>query len=171
VALDAQKPGRKFVLPTLVFGVVEVHRLLRELESLESYFRQANVRGARTTKDMLPKVSRMLDSLATENNCNLLMAPERAMLKQFLEVVNVQAPRVHVSFASDPSAAFTAKIVAWFRNSVHRAILVQVGLQPTIAAGCVVRTTNKSFDFSLRHHFDEQRGLLIGALEAPETAA
>jgi F0F1-type ATP synthase delta subunit len=99
------------------------------------------------------------------------MAPERAMLQQFLEVVYTQAPRVHVSFASDPSAAFTAKIVQWFRDSVHRAILVQVGLQPTIAAGCVVRTTNKSFDFSLRHHFDEQRELLLEALEVPETAA
>lgn len=176
MAPEAKKPTRKFVLPTIVFGVVEVHRLLRELEALDGYFQQNTVRGVKTRKDLLPKVSRMLDTLATENNCNLLMAPERMLLVQFLQAVDRQAPRVHISLASDPSAAFTAKIVQWFRGSVHRAILVQIGLQPTIAAGCIVRTTNKSFDFSLRQHFDEHRGMLLQAIEnegkapAPEVA-
>lgn len=169
---EPKPAGRKFVLPTIVSGVVEVHRLLRELESLEGYFRQAAIRSAKTRKDMLPKMSRMLDALATENNCNLLQAAERAQLVQFLQAVNTQAPRVHVSFASDPSAAFMAKIVRWFRGSVHQAILVQVGLQPTIAAGCVIRTTNKLFDFSLRHRFDKQHTLLLEALEkSPEAVA
>ena len=77
---------------------------------------------------------------------------------------------IHISFAADPSAAFTDKIVAWFRENIHPFVLIQVGLQPTIAAGCVVRTANHSFDFSLRQHFTKQRQLLIDKLHVPVEA-
>jgi len=39
-------------------------------------------------------------------------------------------------------------------------------LQPTIAAGCIVRTPNKVFDFSLRERFADAEGLLLQALDA-----
>jgi hypothetical protein len=49
--------------------------------------------------------------------------------------------------------------------------LVRVGLQPNIGAGCVVRTTNKSFDFSLRRFFDSKHEFFMKKLHevvAPE---
>ena len=71
---------------------------------------------------------------------------------------------MHISFAADPSASFTEKIVAWFRENIHPNILVQIGLQPNIAAGCVVRTANKIFDFSLRENFNQSQQSLIDAI-------
>jgi hypothetical protein len=43
-------------------------------------------------------------------------------------------------------------------------------LQPTLGAGCVVRTTNRQFDFSLRQDFARKRDLLLEKLvpEAPQ---
>jgi hypothetical protein len=43
-----------------------------------------------------------------------------------------------------------------------------VGVQPTIAAGCIMRTTNKYFDFSLRQDFEGKRDLLLEELKGQE---
>lgn len=152
-------------LPTLVFGIVEVRRLKRELEALEDFMHQSSIREP-GKQASLPRVSRLLDALATDNNLNLLQAETRAQLAVYLSHIEQHAPTINISFASDPSAAFTAKVVRWLRTNIHPQALLQVGLQPTIAAGCVVRTANHNFDFSLRERFSEQRDLLLEALDA-----
>ena len=96
---------------------------------------------------------------------DLLQAADRAALAVFLKNLIEQAPTLHISFATDPSASFTAKIVGWLRANIHPLVLVQLGLQPSIAAGCVVRTTNKVFDLSLRDRFSQQKSVLLEALE------
>jgi len=167
--MDSAAPAPKALqLPVLVFGIVEVRRLQRELEALDEYMRQAAIREP-GTQPAIPRVSRLLDALATDNNRNLLLEAHRVELAAFLKQVDASAPTIRISFASDPSSAFVAKLVTWLRASIHPAILLQTGLQPTIAAGCVVRTPNKQFDFSLRHHFNEQRALLTQALDVPTT--
>ncbi|HEY8998808.1 MAG TPA: hypothetical protein VIM53_00650 [Candidatus Saccharimonadales bacterium] len=151
-------------LPTLVFGRPEVHRLQRELEALEQYLEQASLRakGAAAT---LPRASRLLEALATENHLNFLQAEDRTTAKAFLKMVSDKAPTIHMSFASDPSSAFMAKMVEWLRGNVHPLALLQIGLQPSIAAGCIVRTPNKTFDLSLRERLRSQQDKLAEALK------
>ncbi len=161
----------QFVLPALVSGVVEVRRLSRELEALDEYMRQAGLREAGAKQDTLPRVSRLLDETARENHINLLQKEDRANMSTALEQILTTAPVVHLSFASDPSATFTSKIVTWLRQNVHPQLLVRLGLQPSIAAGCVMRTTNKSFDFSLRHRFEEQHAALVTSLDLTAQAS
>ena len=168
---QASPPATSMKLPTLVFGVVEVRRLLREIESLDEFMQQANIRQEHGVQaPQLPRVSRMLDALASENHCNLLKKPERDRLSQFLQSVASSAPSIHMSFATDPSAAFTAKIVSWLRTYIHPLVLLQIGLQPTIAAGCIVRTNNRVFDMSLRHRFEEQQAILIKSLQGGQAS-
>ena len=151
-------------LPILVFGIVEVRRLRRELESLEEFMRQAELResGKQAT---LPRLSRLLDALASENHMNLLQPADRKRTADFLQHIEKEAPNIHISFATDPSSAFTAKVVTWLRSDIDPNILLDIGLQPTIAAGCIVRTTNKIFDMSLRERFADATGLLLESLE------
>jgi F0F1-type ATP synthase delta subunit len=151
-------------LPILVFGIVEVRRLKRELEALEEYISQSELRTA-GKQAALPRVSRLLDALAAENHMNLLQPDHRAVLRKFLITTEKDAPLLHISFAADPSSAFTAKMVKWLRANIAPDALMEVGLQPTIAAGCIVRTTNKVFDMSLRSRFADADGLLMQALE------
>ena len=168
MALEGAKTTPRIELPTIVFGPVEIHRLQRELEDLEGFLEQAAIREP-GKQAPLPRSSRTLEALAANNNLNLLVATDRKQLRQFLKAVEGKAPVIHMSFAVDPSAAFTAKIVAWLRMNVHPYALLQLGLQPTLAAGCVLRTTNKTFDFSLRNRFSDQRQLLIDALATQNT--
>lgn len=165
------KPGtaEQLVLPTLVFGISEVRRLTRELEALEDYMHQTSLRES-GVQQRLPKVSRMLDDLSSQNHRNLLLAEDRTELHDFLQRVEHDAPVLHFSFASDPSSSFMAKLVLWLRHNIHPLALVTLGLQPSIAAGCIVRTSNKSFDFSLRHRLGEQHASLAEALRSVPVA-
>lgn len=153
----------EMTLPVLVFGSAEVHRLQREFETLEDFLEQAAVR-AKGKAVSLPRASRLLEALEQENHLNFLQAEDRVRAKDFLQDVAVHAPTMHISFAADPSSAFVAKIVTWLRGNVHPLTLLQLGLQPTIAAGCIVRTASKTFDFSLRASLHAHESLLAEAL-------
>lgn len=157
--------GPTLQLPVLIFGVVEIRRLKRELESLEDFLAQAAIREP-GKQPPLPRVSRLLEALAAENKLQLLQEDHRKQLKSFLAYAETKAPNLHISFAADPSSAFTAKIVTWLRANIHPHTLLEVGLQPNIAAGCIIRTNNKVFDFSLRERFKDASNLLASALQS-----
>ncbi|HVC36484.1 MAG TPA: hypothetical protein VNE40_03540 [Candidatus Dormibacteraeota bacterium] len=152
-----------FKLPSLAASPADIQRLKRETESLDEYLAQAALRNSEQNSSKLPKTSRLLDELAQINSLNLLQTNSRQQLLAFLESVG-QAPVLHISFATDPSSAFLNKIVIWLRQNIHPFVLVRIGLQPSIAAGCIVRTPNHYYDFSLRQHFTKQRSLLIQSL-------
>lgn len=162
--------GAIFKLSNQVFGVVEVRRLSRELENLDEFMRQAAIRGGGDKQAALPRLSRLLDATAGENHLNLLQPSDREQLAKALDATLQKAPVIHLSFASDPSAVFLERIVTWLRENIHPLALIRLGLQPSIAAGCVLRTANKSFDFSLRHRFYEERALLLHSLDAQTPA-
>jgi F0F1-type ATP synthase delta subunit len=153
---------QKFMLPALVVGPADVNRLLLEMEALEDYMRQLTT--SRKASAKLPKTSRTLDDLAELNHADLLDDSARQHLSAFLESLQQHAPVIHISFAAEPSAAFTGKIVAWMRANISAYVLVQIGLQPSIAGGCVVRTTSKVFDLSLGRFLRAKRDLLLDAI-------
>jgi len=150
-------------LPLGVVTIVDLSRLEQELASLEDFGLQSEIREA-GKQPKLPKTSHGLEELASENGFNLLLREDCQQLIKLLKDLKDQAPVIHLSFASDPTPVFLSKIISWFRSQIHPHILLQVGLQPSIAAGCVLRTTNKYFDFSLRKHFEQKHQMLIDEL-------
>jgi len=150
-------------LPMLAANPGDITRLSRELDSIDDALLESEVRhGADNVK--LPRTSQLMDQLVELNKLNLLHKTDRKLVKQFLETVIKQAPVVHMSFSTDPSAVFLEKLMTWLRREIHPQLLLTVGLQPTLGAGCVMRTTNHQFDFSLRQDFAKKRGLLIEKL-------
>lgn len=168
-AADKPAPSsHELKLPLSVVSRSDISRSLRELDKVDDYFHQAAVRGARDLA--MPSLSRVLDSLASANGLNLLHADHRATLKEFLARLKAKAPVVHMSFPSEPSPSFLAKLLEWFRREAHPHVVLHIGLQPELAAGCLVRTTNKLHDFSFRKRFENSKQKLMGALEALDTA-
>lgn len=161
-------------LPVSVIGRVDIGRLLREVEALNSFL-EANTIREPGTQPKLPKTSRLLDEMLQINKLNALVEKDRQHLEKFLHEIKANAPILHISFGADPSAIFSQKLVRWLRQEIHPLVLLQVGLQPNIGAGCMLRTTNKYFDFSLRQRFSQQHDLLMqkiqGAVSAQPAAA
>jgi len=154
----------KLQLPAIIISLADVRRVLRELNNLDQYMLQASLRPPTTKLESLPKNSRSLSRLAEVNKLNFLHKEDRQVAIKFLNYLISDGCRVNISFASEPSIAFLTKITEWFRANINNLILINVGLEPSIAAGFMLRTDNKFHDFSLRHHLDNNRQVLINKL-------
>lgn len=166
----AADKDRRLILPVLASSPADIGRLIHELEQIDEALLQLRLRAGGSEVKMF-RTSRLMDQIVQLNGLNLLQEADRIVLQSFLAVIKVKAPVMHMSFSFDPSPAFTEKLMAWLRQEIHPNLLLSTGLQPTIGAGCVVRTNNRYFDFSLRQEFTRKRGLLVAALAASETAA
>jgi F0F1-type ATP synthase delta subunit len=151
-------------LSTNVISQVDVARVLRELKALDDFFAASKVRAAGTPMQ-LPKLTRLLEQTAQENNYSLLEEKDRKSLIAQLDYIIGKAPLLHISFAAEPAPSALEKILVWFRENIHPQALLQVGLQPSIAAGCVLRTTNKVFDMSMREHLEQQQKFLAQLID------
>ena len=157
-------------LPLLVARPIDVGRLLRELQSIEELASQAALVDKQADLK-LPKTSQLMDKTVELNKLDLSKASDRKLLSDLLNLVKKQAPQLHMSFNSDPSPVFIEKLMEWLRREIHPIVLITIGLQPSIGAGCVVRSTNKYFDFSLRKDLAEHRDLLLSKMQATEVKA
>jgi len=163
-------------LTTLITSPSDLKRARRELEAVDEFLHQAGLRqnALRDTAGKvikLPQVSRVVDELASETDVNLLQAGDRTKLIKYVNDMIEHAPVMHISFASEPSAAFLVKLSVWLRANIHPHVLVQVGLSPAIAAGCIVRTSVRQYDFSLTKAFDEHKDELVKDLKNGPNAA
>lgn len=154
---------KAITIPTNIVSPTDIARLAREIESLDNFFREQAIRAGGAPTSM-PRVSKLMDQLAADNQLNLLNETDRGELGSLLSGLHKQAPVMHISFSVDPPGPYIQKIVDWLRRNIDPHVLVTVGLQPNIGAGCVVRTTNKLFDFSLREFFYNQRDFFIEKL-------
>lgn len=161
------KTKNTLILPVTVCSPVDVRRLIRELENIDDFLHESTVRKPGTSTKM-PRTSRLLDEVIQVNSINVLLEDGRYRLKDYLVLVNTKAPVVHMSFSADPSPLSLKRLVTWLRNEVHPYALLDVGLQPGIGAGCMVRTTNKYFDLSLKQHLEKQRDLLTEKLRGAD---
>jgi hypothetical protein len=148
-------------LPLSVVSPVDVGRLIRELETLDNAILEQGLRGQTVA---VPAMSRLMAQTIEMNHINILDEADRKLLTQLLVSVREKAPVLHLSFSADPTPAFVEKIMAYLRREIHPLVLMTAGLQPNIGAGCIVRSTNKYFDCSLRQDFLEKRALLMEKL-------
>lgn len=160
---------RTLQLPVMVVTPADLGRLRRELAMIDEQMLQLRLRTPGSDVK-LPKTTQLMDRLISVNKLNLLKPEDRQWLQEALQVIREKAPVIHMSFTVDPSTAFLDKLMLWLRREIHPFVFVNIGLQPNIGAGCVVRSTNRVYDFSLRQNFADKRGMLRQALSAQPTA-
>lgn len=161
-----EQAKQEFSLPFMIVSPADVAKLLRELEDVDDFLLQAASRQPGAKSPDLPRSSQLLDSFVTLNKIDLHKPGERRDAAKFLTGLKQNGPTIHISFANDPSAAFMEKIVGWFRGNIHPLLLVRIGLEPMVGAGCVLRTPNRLFDLSLRRKFIAHQSDLIELLKA-----
>ncbi|OGL29654.1 hypothetical protein A3D14_00955 [Candidatus Saccharibacteria bacterium RIFCSPHIGHO2_02_FULL_47_12] len=164
---DEQARQQELTLPLTVITKTDISRLARELESLDEFLLQASATGPKSHMS-LPKTSHSLEDLSAGAGLKLTDKSDRQNLKEKLEQLRDTAPVMHFSFAAEPQPQFLQKILEWLRKEIHPNVLLQVGLMPDIAAGCVVRTTNRYFDFSLRHNLKDKRSVLFEGIRGKD---
>jgi F0F1-type ATP synthase delta subunit len=133
---------------------------MRELEDFENSMSESHVRGHH-----VPAPTPLLKDIADFNKLDLHKKEARQLVRIMLDDLRTTAPVVHISFAVEPDVKFITDIAKWFREEIAPNIVLQIGVQPSIGVGCVVRTTNKFFDFSLRKHLVDSSDLFKQRIE------
>lgn len=157
------------VLPVSVISRVDTARLAREVEAVGNYIDQQK-HQKKSSQIVLPSLSRVLGDITASNRLDLAKADDRDRLYKFLLELKKDAPTIHMSFAVEPPTLFVAKLVTWLRAEIHPMLLLDIGLQPSIAAGCIIRTTNKYFDCSMRQHLVTNKPKLLELMRSRQHA-
>lgn len=164
----AETTQTTLILPVSIVTKADVGRIEREVAAVDDFLEQATIRQPGTAVT-LPKTTKVIDEIISVNKLNLLVAAERKALLQFLNQTREKAPELHMSFSAEPSPAFLQKLTTYLRQHIHPQTLLQVGLQPTIGAGFMLRTTNKYYDFSLRTTLKSKHEILMHNVRAMKT--
>lgn len=154
-------------LPNSLISRVDATRVGRELETLANAFEQ---QSHHHTKAEPARPSEILEAVIKLNKLDLSQSDQRDHLASFLKELKTKAPTIHMSFAADPSSAFTNKLITWLRSEIHPLLLLDIGLQPSIAAGCIIRTSSKYFDCSMRQHLVEKKPNLVSLVRGVQHA-
>jgi len=143
-------------LPVYIIGKPQLRGILRELQYMDDVLHQqklvSSVEAAASAN--VAAGSRGLSELALSRGYRLDSGEDRRQMVKDVQSLIETAPEYHISFASEPPVRKLQQLTQWFRENVHPQLLIQVGLQPPITAGCVVRTGNSVIDLSLRRSFD-----------------
>lgn len=155
----------QFGLPPALIGRSDVSRLLREIEEVDYDLETQTIRTPNQPLT-IPAISRALNETLTLNNIEVTNLDERKRMIDALRDAKERAPNVQITFAVDPEPSVISYLVNWIRENLHPRALVTVGLQPGIIGGCVVRTPDHIYDFSLRKRFKDEEANLIQAINA-----
>jgi hypothetical protein len=150
-------------LPPVVADKQAVLTLLKELELFDEASRQAHLRSG----VKIPTPAEHILLFAELNDLDLRKTTDRATALEGLDSLLHEAPTVHVSFAADPPREVLEKMVDWLRRESGRTVLLTVGLQPTLAGGCTVKTPTRLFDFSFRQRLDDGKKILAELIAQP----
>lgn len=153
----------QFGLPPSLIGRTDISRLLREIEQVDNELETQLIRNPEKPL-AIPSMSKALVDTTTLNNIDVANNAERKRLLTSLREAKDKAPVVHITFAADPEPATLSQLIVWIRENLHPRALIGVGLQPRIVGGCIVRTPDHIYDFSIRKRFQEQRAVLETAL-------
>lgn len=139
--------GQAFVLPIEVATKRDVVRLQLLLEQ----YLDELVRASTISPKQLPTIPAEIVQLCAENAIQELNAHEIERLKGVFAELLSKSPLIHIALSSEPDEKNLNRLTAWFRQEIHPLCLLQVSVQPSIAGGCIVRTSNRIYDCSFRH--------------------
>lgn len=157
------------MLPLSIISKTDLVRMQRELTKLDDFFVASATRKAGAGVPA-PRITHALELLARDNKVNLLEAKQRKNFSEELNNLIKDSPLLHLSFAAEPAPKALETLLAWFRTNIHPQALISVGLQPSIAAGCVLRTPNQIFDMSIRSSLKGQEQYLAKLIDGAVNA-
>lgn len=152
-------------LPNAIATKSDLVNVIRNVDEVIDSYIQNRVRDLEGVDfKSRPDVTSNLAELVSINKLQVTVDNLRS-LKDWLARLNEHAPVVRFTFASDPTPEFVGNLVNWLRQASGQFVLIRYGVQPTIAAGCLMYTPARMYDFSLRHHLLTSQEVFSQALD------
>lgn len=152
------------MLPLSVVGYKNLDMLLSDLQEANDFLLQAAVRRPGSALSM-PRISKVMDDFVKLNDVNILDQKKREDM--IMEVQNLleSAPSLHISFSTDPPQTVIHAVLSWLRQKIHPLCLLNIGLQPNIGVGCIIRGNSTYFDLSLREQLFRNKSMILERLD------
>lgn len=155
----------RFVLPPSVASVIDLSRLITEVERVDNELTAAKVHAkVGVTEAAQPVISQQFSDFLGHNNLVLKNSQERTTLIQQLRILKEKAPVIHMTFAITVDRKSLEELAEWLRAEINPQVVIEVGLQPGLVAGVYVRTSNHVHDLSLRTALKDGRSVLAKEL-------
>ncbi len=137
-------------LPNSIGGKRDLILATRQVEQILNDRLQDEVRERFGAKKVGTKAGQqMLGELLETNKLKDDTQSLKQLLQQ-LEGIRQHSPQIRISFAQEPDQDLYKRIVAWFRTEIDPGVLVQIGVQPAIGAGFILKSPMRRYDFSLK---------------------
>lgn len=134
--------------PKLPDNLYSVDQVLAVAEELHQYGRQLAQKGPKTgDQELSAEATGMLATLPAGERDEGSKIEE---LREGLEQVAASAAVITLVLAAPPSAQLKQELTKWLRTNVRPQLLVNFHVDPEIAGGIVIRSTNRIFDNSFR---------------------
>jgi hypothetical protein len=144
-----------FSLPTAIYSQDQLQFCAEELHAYAAALRSKAV--AHTAASQAPGAEATELGLDSQALLQELPAAKRTdpaaieALADELEAALARGARVTLTLAAPASRRLREELVVWMRTNLKPNLLVDFHVNPDIAGGLVVRTTNHVYDFSFRH--------------------
>jgi F0F1-type ATP synthase delta subunit len=138
----------KSSLPPNVYSPDHVRFCIEELQAYATSLHKRE-RGARSVEELLlsPESTSLLQTLAADQqNQPLAITELTEQLAEFAE----KAPTFGLTLSAPASHHLKEELVAWMRQNIEPRTLVEFHVNPDIAGGMLLRSTNKVYDCSFR---------------------
>lgn len=153
-------------LPAGIVGQSDVKRLLRELENYEETAHQRSLTKNRGIKSRPRYHSQLLQEVAADFSLKIDRQNDRKTLISFLNNIKSSSPTLNVYFATEPTNSAVQQLISWFRTEIHPATLLEIHIRPSILGGCIIRSSNKVFDYSHAAKSEEADKILSKKLKS-----
>ena len=159
-----------FTLPSSVATKAQLLNLRKNLDDVLETMTQNRVRiHEQVQVEPSPSVSGALASLLATNKLHPTADVIR-QLQQWVEALLHHAPVVRLTFSSDPGPKELNRMIEWFRQESGKVVLLHIGIQPTVAAGVIIRTTSHRYDLSLRAELLKRTDQFVDAINTVSAA-
>lgn len=134
--------------PKLPNSLYSADQVLAVAEELHQYGRTLKPSArSRKESELSPEAAAMLETLPKADRDQVA---EIEALREALEQLASTAPAVTLVVAAPPSQALKQELTGWLRTNVRPKLLVNFHVDPEIAGGVVIRSTNHIYDCSFR---------------------
>ncbi len=106
-----------------------------------------------------------LQEFAQINALGNLTVASQSKLISFVKEVLASSPQLSLIVASMPNNEDLSELTGWFRSYIHPHATLHIAQNSDLLAGCILRTKDKVYDFSLRSSLFANSAKLVERLQ------
>ena len=157
-----------FELPGSVYSPQLMESVIYEIEQYLEWYRETKIKQTVGAKS--PVAAQPTHSTETQLTIEAWLAGKPATVETLEALIDhlkkLKMPEVHIMLAALPNRAQREAFVDWFRTNTTPHLLLSFTADRNLGGGAVIRTPNRTFDFTWKQELLNSRDKLAGIVKS-----